>query len=317
MNAAEALSKMVLPSHKRPVWAGGICQLHVTRACDLACVHCTQGSNLGGKPVVMDPADFETAVKSLDGYFGVRGLFGGNPAVSPYFAEYCKILRAHVPFALRGIWCNHPRGKAALMRVTFNPAVSNLNTHLSQEAADEFRRDWPESAPYVKGMDQDSIHGAPFVAMMDAEPDESKRWEMIASCDINRFWSSLVGYVPGRGLRAYLCELMYSQAALHADEPDWPDLGLAVEPGWWRKPLADFEAQVKWHCHRCGIPLRRKGQPAIGGDHEEFSETHRSIARPKAKDRPVEFVQLQGIGERSARPSTQYLPNVTPGFSGF
>src|SRR5690606_32211808 len=140
----------------------------VTRACDLSCHHCTQGSNLAGKPVVMTPDEFETAVKSLgfgvpgqQPYFGVVGVFGGNPALSPHFEAYCEILRAHVPFAQRGLWCNHPRGQGAAMRITFNPKVSNLNCHLSSEAHAEFSRDWPESIPYLKGMDQDSIHGAP------------------------------------------------------------------------------------------------------------------------------------------------------------
>src|SRR3954467_459976 len=107
MIAQEALAKMVLPSHKRPVWSGGICQIMVTRLCDLSCVSCTQGSNLSGRSVVMEPADFEMAVKSLDGYFGIRGVFGGNPALSKHFADYCAILRSHVPLKLRGVWCNH------------------------------------------------------------------------------------------------------------------------------------------------------------------------------------------------------------------
>lgn len=319
MNDREALAKMVLPSHKRPVWSHGICQIQVTRACDLSCFSCTQASNLAGKPVIMTPDEFETAVKSLGfgvpgqpKYFGIVGCFGGNPALSPYFEDYCRILRALVPFSRRGIWCNHPKGKGKLMKITFNPATSNLNTHMSQEAYDEFARDWEESVPYLKGLDRDSVHTSPWVAMMDVEPNEAKRWDMIASCDVNRWWSSLVGKVPGRGLRAYACEIMYTQAVMHADDPDWPDLGLPVEPGWWTKPLKDFEAQFRWHCHRCGIPLRRPGQLAIGGEREEFSETHRSIARPKVRDRPVEIVETIGLVSRPARPATEYLPGTTP-----
>jgi hypothetical protein len=95
-----------------------------------------------------------------------------------------------------------------------------------------------------------------------------------------------------------------------------PDVGLEVVPGWWRKPMADFEDQVRLHCHACGIPLRRPGQLAIGGVEEEFSRTHRFIARPKAKDRTVSIVSIGGLTERPERPSTQYLPNVTPGYHG-
>lgn len=316
MEAHEALKKMVLPSQRRPVWMGGIAQIMVTRACNLSCVSCTQGSNLAGKPAVMKPDEFEQAVRSLDGYFGVVGVFGGNPAMSPYFEDYCRILRAHVPLRRRGLWCNHPKGKGALCRITFWPAHSNLNCHLDREAYDEFARDWPESIPYLKGMDRDSTHSAPFVAIRDVVEDEGRMWEMISDCDISKFWSSCIGVVPGKGLRAFACEIMYSQAALHADDPDWPDTGLPVEPGWWRKPLAEFEHQFRHHCTRCGIPLRREGQLAIGGTHEEFSETHHSIARPKVKDRPMQLVSIGGFEGRSDRPSTQYLPNVTPGYHG-
>jgi hypothetical protein len=307
--------RMVAPGERRPVWRGGVIQLQVTRACDLACHHCTQGSNLAGKPVVMTPDEFERAVKSLEGYWGVVGMFGGNPAMHPQFETLCEILRAHVPWEQRGIWCNHPRGKGRTMAITFNPAHSNLNVHLDGEAHAEFARDWPECRPHLKGLDLDSEHGSPWVALKDVVPDEAERWKLIGQCDVNRYWSALVGVVPGRGLRAYFCEIAYAQAALHAtasDAADWPDTGLVVAPGWWRLPMADFADQVRLHCHACGIPLRRKGQLAVGGELEEFSETHRSIARPKAKGRPVEIVESIGLVERPARPATEYLPGTTP-----
>jgi hypothetical protein len=266
---------------------------------------------------VMTPDEFDTAVASLEGYWGVVGVFGGNPTVSPHFEDYCRILRARVPFEQRGLWSNHPRDKGKIARITFNPRHSNLNCHMSGEAYDEFARDWPESVPYLKGRDEDSVHGPPFVALKDVVEDEAERWRLIGSCDINRFWSAAIGVVPGRGLRAYFCEIAYAQAALHAgadDAADWPDTGLEVVPGWWKKPMADFEAQVRQHCHSCGIPLRRPGQLAIGGDREEFSETHSAIARPKVRGRAVELVTIGGMMGRPDRPATEYLPHVTPGY---
>jgi hypothetical protein len=311
------LNKMVAPSQKRlGIWMGGVCQLMVTRGCDLACVSCSQGSNLGGKIEVMTPEQFETAVLSLDGYFGIYGCFGGNPTVSKYFEDYCRILRSHVPFRQRGLWSNNLRGKGAHARITFDPSHSNLNVHMNKDAYDEFWETWPESRPYLKGLDTDSVHSSPWVAIKDVVLDEEERWKIISDCDVNKWWSSLVGLVPGRGLRSYFCELAYSQAVMHADDPDWPDVGLQVEPGWWRKPMADFEAQVLLHCHSCGIAMRRPGLPAITGTHEEFSKTHEFIARPKVKSRPVEIVTIGGLAERPERPSTQYLPGVTPGYKG-
>lgn len=72
-----------------------------------------------------------------------------------------------------------------------------------------------------------------------------------------------------------------------------------------------FRRQVETHCHHCGIPMRRPGQLAVGGEREEFSETHRYIARPKVKARPVAFVGLESL-TRTDRPSTEYLPGTTP-----
>lgn len=310
-------STLVPPGQRRPkIWRSGILQLHVTRACDLACHHCSQGSNLAGKPALMTPDQFEQAVDSLDGYFGVYGTFGGNPALSPHFEAYCDILRAKVPFEQRGLWCNNLRGKGAAARATYNPAVSNLNVHLDTAAYEEFARDWPESVPYLKGRDEDSVHGSPWVALKDVVPDEKERLRLIGQCDVSKWWSAIVGVVPGRGLRAYFCEIAYAQAALHADDPDWPDVGMVPEPGWWRRPLADFADQVRLHCHSCGIPLRRPGQPAIAGSFEEFSKTHEFIARPKVKDRPVVMVESIGMpgGERPDRPATEYLDGTTPGY---
>lgn len=315
--------KMVLPSDKRPgIWRSGICQIMVTRACDLACHHCTQGSNLAGKPVMMTPEQFDAACASLEGYFGVVGMFGGNPTMHPQFDELCRIMRARFPFEQRGLWCNNLRGKGAHARVTFNPRHSNINVHLNSEAADEFRRDWPESAPCIKGETTDSIHGSPWVAAKDVISDEAERWRLIGDCDINKHWSAMICAVRGE-LRAFFCEIAGAQAMLHENNPDWdgtgepmPDTGLSVQPGWWRASLETFEPQIDLHCHSCGIPLRRKGEAAIGGLKEEFSETHRFIARPKVKNRPVEIVSIGGPLQRPARPATQYLAGVTPGYQG-
>ena len=152
------------------------------------------------------------------------------------------------------------------------------------------------------------------MAIKDVISDEAERWKLIGACTVNQYWSAILGTVPGRGLRAFLCELMYAQAALHAtaeDADEWPDTGMIPYPGWWKLPVAAFEAQVRLHCHSCGLAMNREGQLAIGGDHEEFSETHRHIARPKVKDRPVQFVSVESL-VRTERPATDYLPGTTP-----
>lgn len=268
----------------------GVLQVHITRACDKACFGCTQGSNLAGKPVMMTPDQFRVACESLKNYFGIIGIFGGNPAVSPYFEEICEIMREYFPRERRGLWCNNLLGKGHIARATFNPSVSNLNVHKDQSAYDEFRRDWPQAMPF--GLHDDSRHAPPFVALQDVIPDEAERWRLIGNCDVNQFWSAMICVFRGE-LRGYFCELAGAQAMLHQHEPDYPDLGLPVVPGWWNQSMEAFDAQVRHHCMACGVPLRGFGELAIGGSVEQVSATHAAIYKPKRAGREVQLVQIE------------------------
>jgi hypothetical protein len=299
MNEQEALSKMVSPGMKRQgIYMNGILQILITRACDKACFGCTQGSNLGGKPVMITVPEFEQAVLSLKDYFGVVGLFGGNCTLHKQFPELCAILRKHIPFERRGLWSNKLHGHGALCRETFNPDHSNLNVHLDQEAWDEFWRDWPEARHKLKGMDKDSLHSPPFVAMQDVGIPEDKRWELISRCSVNQTWSAICCPIPGKGLRGFFCEIAGAQAMLHAHDPNWPDLGVKIEPGWWKKSMQDFAGQVRHYCHRCGVPMNRAGEKAIEGEVEEVSQTHADIYKPKVRDRRVRLVTVDNLDSR-------------------
>jgi hypothetical protein len=297
---------MKAPRDRRPtVWSGGVLQIHVTRACDLSCHHCTQGSQLSGKPVMMSPSEFETACKSLQGYFGIVGVFGGNPCLHPYFAELCEILRSYFPRQKCGLWSNNLRGHGAICRATFNPSVSNLNVHLSQAAYDEMKRDWPECHPV--GLETDSRHSPPFVAMQDVIADEAERWRLIGQCDVNQFWSAMVCVVRGQ-VRGYFCELAGAQSMLHENDPDWPDLGVPAVPGWWNQGIEAFEQQVRWHCHRCGVPLRGYGELAVGGQREQVSQTHLAIYKPKQRGREVQLVtQIEDLRRAPEARATDYI----------
>ncbi len=205
----------------------------------------------------MTPGQFEQALQSLEGYFGTIGVFGGNPAVHPQFEGLCELLMKYFPKEKCGLWCNNPLTpqKARAMRAAFNPAVSNLNVHLSEDAYRMFKAHWPESMPF--GLTQESRHSPCYVAMKDVlhtecpdcgghgswleKPDnpecplckgtglvydESKAWELISSCDINQHWSAGIGVFRGQ-LRAWFCEIAMAQSILHQDESDYPDTGLS------------------------------------------------------------------------------------------
>jgi hypothetical protein len=348
MNEQEALAKMVPPGQRRPGKLGGfggVIQILVTSSCDKSCFNCTQGSNFARPKWFMSPGQFEAAVKSLDGYFGVVGVFGGNPALSPYFPDYCRTLRELVPWQRRGLWCNHPirENNAIEMAATFNPAVCNLNVHLDAAAFAMFKKWWPQCHPF--GLHEDSRHSPPWVAMRDVlwkdcgcqmddtcqrchntrtVYDEDRAWQLISGCDVNQHWSAGIGVFRGE-LRAWFCELAMAQSILHQDEADYPDTGLDPTElyldgvsnqwvKWWRRPMHQFVGQVRKHCHECGVPLRGYGELAqseLVSAVEQTSVTHLGVVKPKRPGRLVEVVNtLVQLNVGKLRSSIAYLQNA-------
>lgn len=309
MKADEAIAKMIPPSKRRPgIWREGVMQCLITRTCTEQCFHCTQNSQLKGPANLMTPDQFETFCQSIEGYFGVVGIFGGAPTLSRYFEEICEIMRKYIPFEQRGIWTNTLNGKGAICRQTFNPKVSNLNMHTRKENYEEFVRDWPESIRQLKGM-EDSRHAPTLVALQDVIADEEERWDLISECYVNKLWSSYVSVFRGE-LRAWFCEIAGAQSILHQSNPNYPDTGLPVTPGWWKKPIQDFKDQINYHCHACGIPLNAFGELALGGTTEYVSQTHFDAVKPKDGNRNVQLVTLlEQLPKERAIP-TNYIQNA-------
>jgi hypothetical protein len=302
-----------------------------------------------------------------ESYFGVVGVFGANPALHPQFDDLCDVLQTYVPFEQRGLWCNNPLGHGKKMRETFNPAVSNLNVHLDQKAYDEFKRDWPEGN--VFGLHEDSRHSPPWVAMQDiminiedtvtpqgivsnSEAErhsvslrhltEEERWTLKSGCDINQYWSAMIGVFRGE-LRGYFCEVAGAQAIAHQDDdcPDcamridtvdsgevlqhfkrkdgcptckgtrlYPDLGSTIYDGWWKQPMEAFKEQARFHCDACGVPLRGYGELAQSHEGlEQVSKTHEAIFKPKRSSHLVQLVTDRSQLGKPLAVMTQYLQN--------
>jgi hypothetical protein len=270
MNIDEALSVMVPPGQRRPGKCGGmdgVMQIHLTRACDLACSNCTQGSQFAGRASYITLENFELACQSMEGYFGLIGIFGGNPAMHPKFIDICAILRNYFPKEKCGVWSNNPvsMSNARAMRETFSPAHSNLNCHMSVEAYHKFKDFWPESRPF--GHDRDSLHSPVHGDLALQVPDASDRWKLISECDINKHWSAMICQFRDE-LRGFFCEVAGGQAMINQFDPSYPDTGMVVTPGWWKAPMQvePFRNQVAYHCQRCLVPLRGKGDLAHTDD---------------------------------------------------
>jgi hypothetical protein len=305
MKSEVALNKMVAPGQKRPsAWRQGIIQMHVTRACDRACSHCTQTSNWKGKPYHISPENFEALCVSLQDYWGVVGIFGGNPAVHPKFEQLMEIYIKYVPYEQRGLWCNHPRQHGKLISQVFNPSISNLNVHQSQEAYDAFKEAWPACKPV--GLKDDSRHSPVFGSMAAMGIEEEKRWELISKCDINQYWSAMVGAFRGQP-RAWFCEIAGAQSIANQHVSGYPDTGVLPLPGWWQKPMDSFYHQVVTHCHNgCLVPLQIHGELA----NDQQWETVGKGYNPKLK-RDIPTNQLYNIeGVKSTKRVVDYIGNA-------
>jgi hypothetical protein len=162
-------------------------------------------------------------------------------------------------------------------------------------------------------------------------PDESRIWELVSNCDINKHWSAMIGVFRGE-LRAWFCEIAGAQAMLHQHESDYPDTGVdptmeyehLTSPGkrlettlgkWWEMGMPHFVTQVRKHCFDCGIPLRGYGELAQATDNlacEQVSQTHEGIYRTKKIARPVQLVTtLEQLGTKRLDRVTNYLGNAS------
>ncbi len=302
----EAIDAMVMPSMRRPgAYLAGIIQIRVTGACHRRCIGCAQGCNLKQDDGHISLEHFERAVLSLRDYFGVVGVFGGNPCLHPRFPDLCEVLRQYIPKRRRGLWSNRMFGHGDVCRETFDPSICNLNVHLDQDAYDEFVRDWPEANAF--GLESDSRHSPPFVAMQDLIADSARVWGLIRDCDINRNWSAMIGVFRGE-LRGYFCEVAGAQAILHQYEAGYPDTGVAVGEGWWRKGTSAFSCQIEQHCPACGVPLRGRGELACSDRGiEQTSATHASIFHPRDSRRVVQLVTNLKQVQINPRRFTDYL----------
>lgn len=302
MALEEFIRKMKAPNDPRPTWRNGVIQIHITRACDESCINCTQGSNLGGKPNMMTPEQFELAVRSLKGYEGVIGIFGGNPTLHPKFKDICEILERDVPFEQRGLWSNNLNGHGTLCKRVFNPAVSNLNVHTRQENYDEMKRDWPECNPI--GLEFDSHHSPVFVSMTDLGIENEEQKRLISKCDINQLWSALIGTFRGE-LRGWFCEIAGAQSMLHQNDPSYPDTGMPIFKGWYKLPMDSFVDQVYKHCFECSVPLKLKGDLAVKGQVNSVSKVHLPIYNLKNKKQTIQ--ELTELPSEKVDRATDYI----------
>lgn len=304
MNKVSIPSTMKAPGDYRPgIWRGRVLQVKVINSCDLDCQNCSVAVGIAKKlkrQFRMTPDQFREALRSLRGFPGVIGMFGGNPCIHPEFEELCRIFREEVPNQdQRGLWSNRLFGHGAVCRETFGP-YCNLNVHGSREAWDEIRRDWPEARPIPAGLSEPSTHGPIFGSMRDLDITDNQMWELIGKCYVNQTWSAEITVVDGQ-LLGYFCEIAATMAELENDSSE----GTAIVPGWWSYGMPAFADQVRKYCTRCLIPMNPKKVDAAGLEPEVYTKTWAPLMLT-VKGRPMaaatKLSELAG-----GAPATQYL----------
>lgn len=242
---------MLAPTDKR----NDTIQIDITRACNLTCSNCTRLLPFRRDPVQMSPKVFREALRSLEGWPGIRGIFGGNPTRHCKFEELMGILVEEVPDQRhRGIWTNDLGKHGELIREVFYPhGRFNLNAHADREAAAEIDR-WLPGRLIPTSRDRASWHSPILLDWRDMGLSESEWVEQREACDINRNWSAAIMERDGAPY-AYFCEVAGALDGIRGENH-----GIPAVPGWWRFKMDRFGDQVKNCCDAgCGVPLKRLG----------------------------------------------------------
>jgi len=206
-------------------------QIDVTNVCGKSCSNCTRMLAHARERFVMDVATFSKAVSACRdflvdsepdrlGRHKVLGIIGGEPLLHPQFSTLCQIMLEQIPDKRqRGLWTSLDWQKskhAEIIAETFG--YFNVNRH-----------------------DRECRHQPVLAAVQELEPE--RMWDLIRACPLQEEWAS---NITPRG--AFFCEVAGSFDMVFSGPGGKP-----IEPGWWDRPLSDFEDQIQRWCPRCGV----------------------------------------------------------------
>lgn len=294
-------------------------QIEITNACPHQCSNCTRFCGLHQKPFFMEYETFCKAVDSLLDHPGVIGVMGGEPTLHPRFADMCQYLYQKLP-------------KEKLPE----PAASALPTDSFMDRRRYLEREHTIVHTYADGprailegaglwttmpvgyrknfeLIQDvfklqclndhtsiSYHQPILITRKDMGIGDEEWQKLKDKCWVNQQWSSSI---TPKG--CFFCEVAAALDMLY----DGPG-GLPIEPGWWKRDLADFKDQFHW-CELCGIPLKTFGRDAREGIADVSAENLALLKEKKtAKYAPerVNVVEINNgvISEESKKSVSGY-----------
>lgn len=215
----------------RDISSMNIVQIDVTNLCNKSCSNCTRfcGHYTKDKIFFMSPEYYEKAVISFKDFPAIVGMIGGEPTLHPQFEELCKILQKHIPKHKCGLWTNTTTQQFVKYRDIINETfgVFNLNNHI----------------------DTNSMHAPILTAIDDLDATSDQKKYFIDNCWVQLQWSATIN--PNGG---FFCEVAGAFSMLF-NGPNGADI--EANPGWWKKPISEFNDQINEYCHSCGcaVPL--------------------------------------------------------------
>lgn len=225
----------------RSISENTVIQIEITNDCWLSCANCTRHVGHHAEPFYMSLSDIEWAIFcTLDSPCRI-GLMGGEPTKHPDFVEICELYQRLVPYERREFWTSgflwgeHKD----VIKATFAPDRIHYNDHA-----------------HYGGQHQPLL-----VALDDVVDDPDLKAQLIDACPFQSHWSASI--TPSG---AYFCEIAASlDRLLNNGANAWP-----VEPGWWKRGVADYGDQIDALCGSCSgaLPLPKFSDARGGRDKE-------------------------------------------------
>ncbi len=247
-----------------PIGQMKLVQIVLNNFCEHNCCHCSQMIPFQTKRYNMSLEQIEEALISLQAYPGHIGFFGGNPLLHPQFSEACELLRKYVPVKLRReLWCsgkNYDKYQNTIKETFYDEAVA-YNAHEENQPC------W---------------HQPVQMAIDEVIEDKELMRRIIDNCWVQQRWSSAI---TPKG--AYFCEIAAARAHL-TGSPE----GIPVEDGWWKRPLVDFEYQIRELCKQCSACLP---MPMKANDKQEWDDV--SPKNMRESKRPCKVYDIESLRE--------------------
>lgn len=235
-----------------PIGQMKLIQIVLNNFCEHQCCHCSQLVPFQAEHYETSLEQIEKALVSLQPYPGHIGFFGGNPLLHPKFPEACELLRKYVPVKLRReLWCsrkNYDKHKSIIKETFYDEAVA-YNEHEENQPC------W---------------HQPIQIAIDEVIEDKKLMQRIIDNCWVQQRWSAAI---TPKG--AYFCEIAAARAHL-TGSPE----GIPVEKGWWKRPLSDFEYQIRELCKQCSACLP---MPMKANDKQEWDDVSLKNMRPSKR----------------------------------